>query len=516
MASPAATARTDAPQSARAATEDRIKSNGRELAPHGLLGTLSRWVVRGRSSSWLSSALVHAAIILALSLIGFGHEGDGLAPWLLGTVAEVPIDDLSDLESEALMVTAGGASSWNVSGQGDGVEGSQIAANLTISPPDMIPWQGSDEASEMPQAETIAQPLLSRGGGLEGRTMGNRHDLALRGGGSAASEAAVERGLAWLAAHQWADGGWRFDLKNTPTCQGECRHGGNFPSTTASTGLALLCFLGAGYTHQEGPYQETVTNGLYYLNNRMVVTSLGGDLRDGETGTMYSHAIATLALTEAVAMTGDATLTGPAQSAIDFIVYAQHPNGGWRYRPGEPGDTTVTGWHIAALKSALLARLEVPYDIWQKIGAFLDSVQLDRGEAYGYKGTSQSTNTTNAIGLFGRMILGWPHDHRPLQRGMAQMANLDPRKNHMYHNYYATQILHHYGGKGWERWNKRTLKYLIENQARNGHENGSWYIQEKHSHIAGRLYTTTMAIMTLEVYYRYMPLYQRAFVDRAP
>jgi hypothetical protein len=114
------------------------------------------------------------------------------------------------------------------------------------------------------------------------------------------------------------------------------------------------------------------------------------------------------------------------------------------------------------------------------------------------------------------MILGWPHDHRPLRKGMVRIANEDPRKNHVYFIYYASQILHHYGGKGWQRWNKRTLKYLVEQQSRGGHENGSWYFHEEHSHRGGRLYTTTMAIMTLEVYYRYMPLYQQAFVERAP
>ena len=96
------------------------------------------------------------------------------------------------------------------------------------------------------------------------------------------------------------------------------------------------------------------------------------------------------------------------------------------------------------------------------------------------------------------------------------MANQNPSKNHMYFNYYAAQILHHFGGKGWERWNKRILKHLLDNQSINGHENGSWYFKEEHSHRGGRLYTTTMAIMTLEVYYRYMPLYQRAFVEQAP
>jgi hypothetical protein len=435
---------------------------------------------------------------------------------LSGILEEAPIEDVLDLETEALVVATGGWSTERAAPQGEAAGAAVAASTALVRVPELVPWSVTGERVEVPAAETIGQPLLQRGGGLDGRSAGSRRQLALAGGGSAASEAAVERGLAWLAAHQWQDGGWRFDLGATPSCQGACRNSGDFTSTTASTGLALLCFLGAGYTPQEGPYQELVARGLYYLSARMIITSFGGDLRDGEAGTMYAHAIATLALCEAYAMTGDENLAGPAQAAIDFIVNAQHEKGGWRYFPGEPGDTTVTGWQVAALKSGLLANLKVPYDVWRKVSAFLDSVQLERGAAYGYKGMSQVTTTTTAIGLFGRMMLGWPRDHRPLRKGMASVAARRPSRSHIYFNYYATMILHHFGGKGWERWNVRMREYLLKNQATAGHEWGSWYFEEPHSDPGGRLYTTTMAIMMLEVYYRYMPLYQDAMIERAP
>ena len=178
--------------------------------------------------------------------------------------------------------------------------------------------------------------MASLGGGMSGRKAGNRRGMALSNGGSEASESAVELGLEWLAEHQFSDGGWRFDLTECPQCGGKCRHSGFIQSTTASTGLALLCFLGAGYTQHEGPYQETVAKGLYYLVNKMLLTSFGGDLRDQsvvsqkddgillvhKSGDMYSHAIATLALCEAYGMTKDKNLAGPAQEAINFIVYA--------------------------------------------------------------------------------------------------------------------------------------------------------------------------------------------------
>ncbi len=184
----------------------------------GLVGRLLQWSIRGRSSSWLTSALLHFAVILALSWISFGHVGSGPTKWLLGNPEDVSIADLADLESDPLMVTSGGSSSWNTPEMGEGLETARISANLTITPPQMTPLDRPEEISEIPMAETISQPLLSRGGGLDGRTLGNRLDRALRGGGSKASESAVERGLAWLAAHQWEDGGWRFDLEATHPC----------------------------------------------------------------------------------------------------------------------------------------------------------------------------------------------------------------------------------------------------------------------------------------------------------
>jgi len=79
----------------------------------------------------------------------------------------------------------------------------------------------------------------------------------------------------------------------------------------------------------------------------------------------------------------------------------------------------------------------------------------------------------------------------------------------MYYNYYATQVLHHWQGPEWKRWNVQMRDHLIATQAGRGHESGSWYFSGGRGDVGGRLYNTAMAVMTLEVYYRYMPLYRR-------
>jgi hypothetical protein len=412
-----------------------------------------------------------------------------------------------------------------------------------IFSPDAIALETAASSSEFGTGglEAIANPLTPRGGGLDGRKVEGRLGQALRGGGTRRSEAAVEAGLVWLVEHQWSDGGWRFDLEACPNCAGYCRNSGINTSSTAATGLALLTFLGAGYTHQDGKYQEVVNKGIYYLVDHMSVTSLGGDLRDNRAfadddkqrgalsalnalatrrDSMYSHGIATLALTEAYAMTRDPILRDSAEKAVKFIVNAQYGDGGWRYNPASespgPGDMTVTGWQLAALKSALLAGIEIPYEVWTRASEFIDSLQYDGGASYSYVQGDRRPSAAPAIGLLCRMIAGWPREHRPLQKGAARIAAENPERNNIYFDFYASQVLRHVGGPLWEKWNPKMREYLIETQAVEGHERGSWYFNEAHSTHGGRLYTTAMAIMTLEVYYRYMPIYKEAFVGHAP
>ncbi|MEX2185184.1 MAG: prenyltransferase/squalene oxidase repeat-containing protein, partial [Pirellulales bacterium] len=346
------------------------------------------------------------------------------------------------------------------------------------------------------------------GAGLSGREAGNRARLVKDDGGGKDGEIAMEAGLIWIANHQRPNGGWLFDHRNG-ACQGRCRNPGTVASTTASTGLAIMAFLGAGYTHREGPFQREMDKGLYYLTGRMLATPHGGDLQEG---TMYAQGIATLALCEAYAMTGDASLRPFAQKAVDFVVYAQNPKtGGWRYFPGQPGDTTVLGWQLMALRSARMAELDVPEEVIYKATKFLDSVQAGDGNYlgafYGYQSPDRTNFTTNSVGLLCRMYTGWQRSNMALIHGVDAISKQGPSQTDMYYNYQATQVMHHWGGKQWRQWNEALRDYLIRSQAREGHEFGSWYFDDKHSAQGGRLYNTAMAAMMLQVYYRYLPLY---------
>ncbi|MFM8434859.1 MAG: prenyltransferase/squalene oxidase repeat-containing protein [Planctomycetia bacterium] len=328
-------------------------------------------------------------------------------------------------------------------------------------------------------------------------------------GGSAASEAAVEAGLAWLALHQAADGSWQFDLSGC-RCDGACRDPGTLTGSTASTAIALLPFLGAGSTHVDGPYQQTVSRGLYYLVSRMQPTPRGGDFCEG---TMYGHGVTTLALAEALGMTGDEMLVPYVRDAVRFTETAQDLHGGgWRYLPGQAGDVTVTAWQIAALKSAALAGVEVPSPTIEAASRFLDRVQAQGGAAYGYR-TPAAKPCTSAIGLLCRMYTGWGSTQEPLQRGITNLAKPGPHPTNIYQNFYLAQALLQLDHPAWPHWNVKNRTQLVKQQARFGHEAGSWFFADRDTAPGGRLAHTALAVLTLEVYYRLLPIYQEEAVD---
>ena len=347
-------------------------------------------------------------------------------------------------------------------------------------------------------------------GKLKRRTPGGRSEGVRYGGGTPQSEEAVERAIHWLAIHQRQDGSWSFNHQSD-ACQHYCTHPGSEASTTAATGLALLPFLGAGYTHKQGEFQNAVERGLGYLKSRGLRISYGNDLRDGS---MYGHALAAIALCEAYGMTRDPDLKEAAQGALDYSAYTQDTaTGGWRYNPGESGDTTVTGWMLMALKSGQMARLNVQSPAIFGAKRFLDSVQNQDGSQYGYQSRKPGP-ATSAVGLLCRMYTGWRRDNPGVVKGVAYLNALGPSQDGLYYDYYATQVLFHWAGPEWDAWNRRMREQLISTQERAGHPSGSWYFEGQQSAAGGRLYNTAIATMILEVYYRFMPLYGEDAVEQ--
>ena len=375
----------------------------------------------------------------------------------------------------------------------------------------------SDDASVgRPDVQVVKRAIGRPDGhrqGFAARDPRLRVEIVAQEGGTTLTEAAVARGLRWLAEHQNKDGSWSLNgFRHAADCN--CGGDGHFQGKSPGTALAMLPFLGAGQTHLSGKHKGTVSRAL-----RWMIENQGedGDLRAGSNGNegMYTHGQATIVLCEAFAMTGDESLRVPAQKAVDFVVKAQYYDGGWRYQPGPPdqrGDTSVVGWQLMALQSARAANLTVPNQTWDQSNEFLNSVSHQDGAVYSYQAGGGPTPVMTAEALLCRMYLGWTKDEPGLVRGVETLAEdflpTDDAPN-IYYWYYGTQVMHHYGGEEWEKWNGRMRDILVNTQERKGHEAGSWDPRGDHASAGGRIYMTSLAVCSLEVYYRHLPIFRQ-------
>lgn len=457
--------------------------------------------------AWLVSLVFHMILLILLALLTIPHDDDGKYITLNATVSrelrrpgqeeildpaeqvrfDLPLPEKVDLEDSKIRETLARAD--------------QEARELRL-----VDW-----VEPLPDLEQVKQQISNPDGprvALAARDPRVRVEMIQQEGGTTLTEAAVARGLRWLAQQQQSDGRWRLD--------------GGANSDSAATSLALLPFLGAGQTHLTGRYREHVASGLRWMIDNQAPD---GDLRidsQGNTG-MYAHGQGAIVLSEAYLMTGDEQLRQPAQRSIDFIVAAQYPDGGWRYKPNHEaspperrGDTSVIGWQLMALQSARAARLHVPDETFELAAHFLDSVQYEDGARYAYQPRHRPTHVMTAEALLCRIYLGWSHDHRALLEGVQWLADDHlpsmPETN-VYYWYYATQVFHHVGGPLWEQWNLRMRDILVDTQEKHGRHAGSWAPRGDHASAGGRVYMTSLAVCTLEIYYRHLPLFRQIRFD---
>ncbi len=345
-------------------------------------------------------------------------------------------------------------------------------------------------------------------------------------------EVAIRAGLEFLRLQQADDGSWSFHNFRAAR-DGLDSQPAQIHADTAATGLALMCFLGAGYDHFDfgGEYARQVQQGLDFLvNNQQEEGNLYVDQEpiSSKSAALYSHAIATMALCEAYGMTRDPKLKLPARQALAYIQQTQHPHrGGWRYLPGSSSDLSVTGWMFTALKSGELAGLEVSQETLTAALEYLDQCQGPGpdGSRYVYNPHApqtarqrqgrQPSRSMTAVGLLMRLYQGWDRSHADIRRGandlMQQLPQYRLGERDTYYWYYATQVMFHMRGHYWETWQRRLQELLRETQEKEGPLAGSWNpqgpIPDRWGSHGGRIYVTAMNLLSLEVAYRYLPLY---------
>lgn len=333
-------------------------------------------------------------------------------------------------------------------------------------------------------------------------------------GATAATEAAVKAALQWLVQTQAADGRWsaaKHGAGKESRALGRDRPGAGATADTGMTGLALLAMLASGHTHRDGEHRENVRRGLEYLMRAQEPDgNLGG--RGNIYESMYCHAIASFAMSEALGMTGEPLLQPHVRRAIEFTLAAQDPGtGGWRYRPGDPGDTSQLGWQFMALKSAELAGIAMPDNTRQGTVRFLNSVSTgEKGGLASYRPKERPSRTMTAEALFCWQLLGM-EDHHPSVREATDFLMADlPGQNrtNLYYWYYATLAIHQHQGENWLRWNHALQEALVTTQRHADGLAGSWDPDPVWGGYGGRVYATALGALCLEVYYRFLPLYK--------
>ena len=340
-----------------------------------------------------------------------------------------------------------------------------------------------------------------------------------------ARQKAVSLSLEWLVRHQSADGGWRF--AHGASCpikqadgQGACSGEGNGKADTASTGIVLLALMAAG--HQpgvEGPYREAIDRGVEWLVQQQADD---GKLY-GMGGSMYNQGIATLALCEAYQAHRARQLEKPAQRAIDFIVRAQDKGGGgWRYQPGMPGDTSVYGWQVLALRSAQQARLIVDADTFAGARKYLKSVARGPDEAfYAYVPdgfAAQEASTLNAIGPLAKQLLGAAPDDKSIAKGIELLAKAKPDMGparDSYRWFFSSQAIDRSSNAA-ERiaWQAELSAVLVRSQETAGCKAGSWDparpAPDKWAPMGGRVMVTALSAIALSAGERRLAIFKVA------
>ena len=522
-------------QATPAERPDKTEKTDKQSVIHLVNGTeetANERLVKKHLPAWVISGGLH--VVLSLSILGYslGFPTAKATPNRNDT--PVTVDERKDEPDPIDLTNPNAGLDAKVETAIDAPREAEVNVDGKVNETD--PIGKPDEAANIPadNLNTLGKPsdLLDAGnatnlpgagmtgeGGLNGAAMNNsqlggrsaasRDKLVAQFGGSKDSELAVARGLLWLSKMQKTDGSWVYD-------------GGQKEEVIAATGMSLLPFLAAGQTHKapkdpkDNKYQKTVIAGLAYLTKSQ---KPDGSFKGANN--MYSHAIGTIALCEAFGMTSDKSyLQKHAQAAINFIMNAQGVNGSWGYQAKSNGDTSIVGWQLQALQSAKLCKdLVVKKEVFEKATKFLDSVATGSSKAtYGYSSPG-ATPTLTAVALLCRYYVdGWGSQHPGMNAGVEflnkEWTPTQSKSYDMYYFYYATQVMHFFEGDTWKKWNDGMRDMLIKLQINDEKKpalHGSWDPDKSPWMGAGcgRLGTTCMALLTLEVYYRHTPLYRR-------
>jgi hypothetical protein len=310
---------------------------------------------------------------------------------------------------------------------------------------------------------------------------------------------AIALGLAFLSRQQNSEGA--FDVGGAPKL--------------AMTGLALMAFLADGHTPDDGRYGQTVRRALDYLIRSAPEDGYFGAV-DGSR--MYGHGIVTLALGEACGVDPDESSRAATRAilgrAVARILKAQDmPKepihaGGWRYDP-EAGDSdlSLSGWNILALRAAGNAGIVIPQEHFVRARGYVLQCYNKLQRGFAYQPRQDASGGMTAIAVLDLMLLDSSAERPEVQQGIQFMVDhpiTEATRFPYYTMYYTSQAAFQVGDPVWSAvWPAVRTRLLDQQQA-----DGGWP-QSSSGEEPGRIYATSMSVMTLTVARRLLPTYQR-------
>jgi hypothetical protein len=354
-------------------------------------------------------------------------------------------------------------------------------------------------------------------------------------GGSALTQGAVDLALEWLSRHQGPDGSWSSAKFGERCVETVCTGPGNAIYDVGTTGLALLAFLGTGQTMGHGNYKLTVMKGISWLISQQDEDGCIGPKATNHF--IYCHALATQALVEACALSGDQGIRGAAAKAVEFCLKAQNPYLGWRYgvRPGDT-DTSVTVMMISALHAAKMAGFKVGPEPFEGVTNWIEKATEPEYGRVGYtsrgsgparpqdmldKFPADKSESLTAAGMLARVLCGQdPRTSEPIQKGMDLLLKAPPTWDEAggsidyYYWYFGTQAAFQVGGESWKAWNAAVKPALVDHQEKEGCAKGSFPPVGVWCREGGRVYSTAISALTLETYYRSGRIFERILIRR--
>jgi squalene cyclase len=305
-------------------------------------------------------------------------------------------------------------------------------------------------------------------------------------------EESIQRGLRFLASLQNDDGSFGR---------------GQFSHHAGITALCGLAFMADGHLPGRGAYGDNVRRALEFVLSSATETGLLA--AENSHGPMYGHGFATLFLGEIYGMNGeDARVRDTLTRAIDLIINSQNQEGGWRYNPVPyDADISVTICEVMALRSARNAGIKVPKETIERAIAYVRSCQNSDGGFRYMSTTGTSLWPRTAAGVASLYYAGVYSDNS-IDRGLNYLIdavnpgseNTGAEAHYFYGHYYAVQAMYLAGGKRWAQWWPNIRDEMISKQA----VNGGWMDYQ-----AGQAYSTSMALIVLQMPKRYLPIFQK-------